>query len=109
MTEETIKSDAVACASGSISGDVPIIQMVQHTIQPSNLLDRFTENELRLHATWIARELRTIHDARRDSAGESGLSPVSMDALRGAAVAAGRYDGARLRKPAVVGRRREYH
>jgi hypothetical protein len=94
LTEDTIESDAVACASGSVSGVVPIIQMVQHTIQPSNLLDRFTENELRLHATWVARELRIIHDARRESAKEPGLSAVSMDALRGAAVAAGRYAAA---------------
>ena len=94
LTESTIESDAVACATGGVSGVVPVLQMIQHTIEPSNLLDRFTETELRRHATWAINELRSIHDARRRVGGEPGLAAVSAETLADAAAAAGRYSAA---------------
>jgi beta-lactamase superfamily II metal-dependent hydrolase len=91
LTERTIEADAAACATGNVSGVIPIVQMIQHTIEPSNLLDRFTEAELRLHGTWLINELRAMHDARRRAVGEAGLSAVSMEALAEIATTAGRY------------------
>jgi hypothetical protein len=94
MTERAIESNAIACAIGGASGVTPILQMAQHTIEPSNILDRFTERELRLHASWAVDRLRSMHAQRRHAGGEAGLSAVPMQELARAAAAAGRYAAA---------------
>ena len=94
ITEQTMISDAVACGTAATSGVVPVIQMIQHTVEPSNILERFTGRELRLHATWAVKQLRSMHDTRCRAGGEAGLDAASMQTLAREATAVHRYDAA---------------
>ena len=92
--ERTFVSKGVACGSGATSGVLPVIQIRQHVVEPSDLLDRFTEREMTRHIDWVCKRLKTIHDARRAVGGKSGLDPVGSQLLARDATADGRYPAA---------------
>src|SRR5262249_31932513 len=69
-----------------------VVVLKQHVIDPSPLLEDFTEGELHKHLDWIERQLKQFHDERiRRGTGNSKDAPVSGDTLLDAAKSAQRH------------------
>lgn len=94
ITEAGIDANGIACARGSPSGAIPIIEVRQHVVEPSPILTTLAENEIRRHTEWMVKWLRTTLDDRRQRPRRPDLEPISLNVLRKAAVAANRLAAA---------------
>jgi len=74
-----IRSQRRSCHPGLGSLPGPVVEVRQHIVNPSAILDRLAEHELRRHVAWVRKRLRTIYEQRRKHAAEmvSGSEPVS--------------------------------
>lgn len=89
LTAKGMRADTPACATGFEHGAVRVIRVAQHVIEPSALLDRFTEGELRRHIDWCVDQLEALHKARGKASGTG--PPIDVEVLRSRARAAGRH------------------
>lgn len=80
-----------ACASGASFSPLPVIQVRQHIIEPSNITSRLTEGELDNHTRWIAKWLDEIHIERRKAGFDPEAGPVQVRDLRTKSLSAGRH------------------
>lgn len=94
VAERIVESHGIACSTGTTSGVIPIIQIRQHVIEPSNILERFSEGELKRHVDWVKAELRSVHKDRFQAGGEATLEGVSSKTLARMAIADQRYAAA---------------
>jgi len=94
ITRESMVADAQACSNAAATGVAPVIQMVQHLVDPSAILDRLTTAERDKHVGWIARLLRDRHRDRVRAGGEAKLEPIAFRDLEREASAAGRFRAA---------------
>ncbi len=94
VTAKGINSDGVACASGTLAGVMPIIQVRQHVVEPSPILSTLAETEIRKHMDWAVTWLRRILVERQSSPPDSELKPISIEVMRQAATAARRLAAA---------------
>ena len=94
LTEHGTIAKGVACARGSQYGTVPVIELRQHVVEPSSILESFGEGEIRRHASWIVETLRRMHETRVKAGGEAGIEAVPASLLRREALADGRYRAA---------------
>jgi len=67
FSEDGVDASKQACKSGANLGVVPIIQMRQHIIHPSPIVDKLTEGELTKHVSWLKKELKNYHKARMNA------------------------------------------
>jgi|GEM_PF-2685622 len=84
LDSEGVRSEGrMACHSGLGLEQGPIIQIAQHIIQPSPVISRLAENELRKHIRWVARQLDEIHEERLATLGDATLTakPVTSELL----------------------------
>jgi beta-lactamase superfamily II metal-dependent hydrolase len=93
MTDEGIVGSKLACHTRQGGQPGPAILIRQHIVEPSHLVHKLFEGELRAHLEWLRRRLARIHSERRFSAlpGGERSQPVSLAALQVAA-ADGRRD-----------------
>ena len=93
ITETGLVSEGVACGSGTRAGVIPVIQVRQHVVDPSAILDRFSEGELDRHVDWVRNELVRLHRERQATSVEHDpkLKGISSEILCRLAVAAGRF------------------
>jgi hypothetical protein len=89
-----ISSTGIACASGALPGIQPLIQIKQHVVEPSNILARFTENELLGHVEWLRKRLAAHHQQRLAAPANIKAQPVAVETLIDDAVAEGRHPAA---------------
>ncbi len=75
ITATSFVTNAQACATAPQAGPLPIIQAVQHLVDPSAILDRMTVAERDKHVRWAAAHLRNAHEARRATGGQPGWAP----------------------------------
>jgi hypothetical protein len=94
VSAASITSTGVACASGSTSVVQPLIQIRQHIIEPSNIIERFTENELLGHVEWLRRRLRAHHVERLAAQPDADAEPVTSETLTHDARSEGRHPAA---------------
>jgi hypothetical protein len=81
VTASGIASEGVACASGTTSVIQPLIQLKQHIVEPSNILARFTENELLGHVEWVRKRLVAHHQDRLAAPANDQAEPISAKTL----------------------------
>ncbi len=93
LREAEISAQGVACGAGALTGTMPIIQVRQHVIDPSAILDRFTERELARHVGWVVNQLRDLHRARREAGAEhdENIQAISSTVLCRQALAVKQY------------------
>lgn len=89
-----IASVGVACASGVTSAIQPLIQIRERIVEPSNILERFTERELLGHVDWLRQRLRAHHEERLTGPAEAQAEPVSAQTLVHDALREGRHPAA---------------
>lgn len=94
ITRESMAADAQACGSAAATGVAPVIQMVQHLVDPSAILDRLTTAERDKHVSWITKLLSDRHSERVLAGGEAELEPLAIRDLEREASAAGRFRAA---------------
>jgi len=92
ITRDRCEVDRPACLHVPRQGAVPVVLLKQHVIDPSPLLEHFTEGELYKHVEWIVGQLRNYH-AERVRLGMGNVADVAVtgDTLTDAAKSAGRY------------------
>jgi hypothetical protein len=84
LQADTIEGDAPACTKTPGAEGVPVIQIRQHVVDPSPVIDRLVEGELRRHVKWIVKQLEQIHAERRrnwSSIQDPPLPPVTFEQL----------------------------
>jgi Metallo-beta-lactamase superfamily len=92
ITRDRCEADRPACLHVPSQGAIPVVLLKQHVIDPSPLLERFTEGELHKHMEWIAKQLRKYHEERvRVGSGSGADAPVSADTLADTARSAGSH------------------
>jgi beta-lactamase superfamily II metal-dependent hydrolase len=64
LNSQGIKGTPIACHSGFGTQVTPIIQIQQHIVNPSTVVNQLFENELRRHIEWIKKQLERIHKDR---------------------------------------------
>lgn len=79
LDENGIRSPRISCHSGRGSVTGPAIEIRQHIVSPSNILDHLTEHELRRHILWVRDKLREIHVARQGVAEEMEPGSETLD------------------------------
>lgn len=62
-----ISTDNSACYTGLGKSFPPVIQIRQHIVEPSKIVDVLLENELNRYVKWINSELKNIHNERKMS------------------------------------------
>ncbi|MGO9116087.1 MAG: ComEC/Rec2 family competence protein, partial [Desulfomonilaceae bacterium] len=72
-----------SCHPGLGSTIGPVIQIRQHIVDPSPVLDRLATHELVRHMSWVQKRLRKMHNERKECAGymETGSEPLEDDQL----------------------------
>ena len=83
-----------ACGSSGSAKAAPVIQMVQHLVDPSAILDRLTTAERDKHVKWLQGVLVDMHAARRGAGGEPGRDPALQGDLARMATARGAFRAA---------------
>jgi len=108
LTAKGIEAELAACHSGYGVTPGPVIQIIQHEIQPSPVLQHLFEHELRQHIDWVGKQLHKIQTERaRALAPRSNESrPVGADQLAAQARAAKRHVLA-VHLPEVLSKGRE--
>ncbi len=78
-----IRSNKRSCHPGLGQLPGPVIEVRQHIVNPSPVLDHLAEHELRRHISWIQKKLREVHEQRKLNAAEMvpGSKPISDDQL----------------------------
>ncbi|WP_311268774.1 hypothetical protein [Sphingobium sp. WCS2017Hpa-17] len=94
MGRDRIEANAQACGSQGTSHAPAVIQMVQHLVDPSAILDRLTTAERDRHVKWLHDILKDAHAARRAAGGEAGLKPVAQTRIAEIATARGAFRAA---------------
>ena len=94
LTETDIFSEGVACRSGTPGAQIPIIEIRQHVVEPSSILENFSEGEIRQHVRWVTELLYKTHQNRISAKGESGLGAILSSFVRGEALADKRFRAA---------------
>lgn len=94
VTSGGIVAEGVACARGTHSDVLPVIEVRQHVVEPSPILATLAEREIRRHVDWMVQWLRRTLRERQGQPGDPNLRPVGLDTLRQAAVAADRIAAA---------------
>ncbi len=91
LDASSITSQGIACGSGIHSTVIPVIQMRQHVVEPSSILQSFGEGELRRHGQIAANRLAKIHSERLQTLSEPRKNGVGSALLAGEAAADGRF------------------
>lgn len=94
MGRDRIEANAQACGSQGTSHAPAVIQMVQHLVDPSAILDRLTTAERDRHVKWLHDMLKDAHAARRAAGGEAGLKPIPFTKIAEMATARGAFRAA---------------
>lgn len=94
MGQDGFIANAQACGSSSAAGPAPVIQMVQHLVDPSAVLDRLTMAERDKHVRWVTNLLERRHCERVWAGGETGLTPLTFVDLEREATAGERFRAA---------------
>lgn len=71
LDREGLRSESPACHSGFGQKPGPVIQVRQHVVDPSPVLNILSEHELRGHIRWVKGVLESIHLER--TKGKTGL------------------------------------
>jgi beta-lactamase superfamily II metal-dependent hydrolase len=92
--ERGIHADRTACHTGFGTSPGPIIQIRQHLVERSPVVQHLHEGELRKHLGWLKKELKQIHTERARLApqGQTGGEPIIADHLSTLARSTGRTD-----------------
>jgi beta-lactamase superfamily II metal-dependent hydrolase len=92
--EHGIHADRTACHTGFGTSPGPTIQIRQHTVERSPVVQHLHEGELRRHLGWLKKVLKQIHSERVKSVpqGQTGGEPITADHLSTLARSAGRVD-----------------
>lgn len=91
MTADECFADRPACVGAPGTHSVPIVVLKQHVIDPSPLLDQFTEGELHKHTNWIVKLLKDVHEKRKQIRGTGDHKTVDGRYLIDNALADGRH------------------
>ena len=93
LDDQGIRSKDRACHSGIGSAPGPVIQIRQHIIDPSGIMNHLAENELRKHIEWTKVKLHELHEEHvsRIVPNKPGTTPVSQNDLKRLAAAEGRH------------------
>lgn len=83
LDRDGLRSESPACHSGFGQKPGPVIQVRQHVVDPSPVLNNLSEHELRLHILWVKEILESIHQDRTigKTGIEEGNEPVSVEHL----------------------------
>lgn len=90
VTAKGIEADQAACARGSLTGVMPIIEVRQHVVEPSPILSTMAETEMRKHTDWAVSWLRDVLKDRQQYPSHADLAPVSLKVMTQAAIGSGR-------------------
>lgn len=92
--ERGIHADRPACHTGLGTSPGPIIQIRQHSVERSAVVQHLHEGELRKHLAWLKKMLKQIHLERVQLVpqGRTGGEPIGVDHLATLARSAGRQD-----------------
>lgn len=87
-----IVADSPACHTGFGTAPGPVIQVRQHVIEGSPVLQHLFEQELRKDIEWIRKRLRQLHEQRCSATADltPGSELIKLDELAALARAAGR-------------------
>ncbi len=94
ISTQGVQSEGIACARGNLTGAMPVIEVRQHIVDPSPILSKMAETEIRKHVDWAINWLRATLNERQNRPADAGLSPLSVKTLSKAASAAGRVGAA---------------
>lgn len=64
LDADGMRAHQAACHSGYGSYDAPVIELRQHVIDPSPVINQLFGEELRRHVRWIAKYLADVHSTR---------------------------------------------
>lgn len=104
-----VRGDIQACHSGFGDANGPPIRIEQHVIQPSPIMNKLVEGELRKHILWVKKLLQTIHRDRRNNRSNLGApsTPIPSNIIEAEARSKGRHSlVANLRDILIEGGRR---
>jgi beta-lactamase superfamily II metal-dependent hydrolase len=92
--ERGIHADRTACHTGFGTSPGPIIQIRQHSVERSPVVQHLHEGELRKHLGWLKKVLKQIHTerVRLVPQGQTGGEPIAADHLSTLARSTGRVD-----------------
>src|SRR5690606_33976636 len=90
ISSQGVQSEGIACARGNQTGVMPVIEVRQHTIDPSPILSAMAEGEIRKHIDWAVTWLRETLKERQNRPADVHLPPLSIKTLSKAASGAGR-------------------
>ncbi|SCW83738.1 hypothetical protein SAMN02927900_05484 [Rhizobium mongolense subsp. loessense] len=94
ISSQGVQSEGIACARGNQTGVMPVIEVRQHTIDPSPILSAMAEGEIRKHIDWAVTWLRETLKERQNRPADVHLPPLSIKTLSKAASGAGRVGAA---------------
>ncbi|MEG8044949.1 hypothetical protein QP175_01235 [Sphingomonas aerolata] len=83
---DRVEANVQACATSGATTAPPVIQMVQHLVDPSAILDRLTTAERDRHVNWVHAKLKDAHAARLHDR-ETGLDAFDQTTLESLASA----------------------
>ena len=91
---DRLTSNAQACAGQSANSPPPVIQMIQHIVEPSAILERMSTAERDKHVDWMSKLLDQRHQARQNVGSEPDLEPIDLEDVKKEARLAKRYRAA---------------
>ena len=92
LTATTIEADAPACSSEVAQESARVVRMIQHVIEPSDIVMRMTEGELDKHIGWLKKQLADLHMKRPNIDNwRTPANAVEMEVLKHLAQEEGRY------------------
>lgn len=89
-----LTSNAQACAGQSANAPPPVIQMIQHIVEPSAILERMSTAERDKHVDWMSKLLVQRHQARQNAGSEPDLEPIDLEDVKKEARLAKRFRAA---------------
>lgn len=91
---DRLTANAQACAGQSANSPPPVIQMIQHIVEPSAILERMSTAERDKHVDWMIKLLAQRHQARQNAGSEADLEPIDLADVKKEARLATRYRAA---------------
>lgn len=90
--DQGIRAERAACHSGFGTSPGPVIQIRQHSVERSPVVQHLHEGELRKHLVWLKKTLKNVHAERVRiiPQGKTAGEPVGADYLAMLARSAGR-------------------
>lgn len=79
---DRLTANAQACAGQSSNTTPPVIQMVQHIVEPSTILERMSTAERDEHVGWMTKLLTQRHDERQAAGSEPDLEPIDLEDVK---------------------------